>query len=171
MLTLLVRATVVAVLFACLKALGVHPTFQTMINTYFASIVAGAVIPLFGGAGAVEAVSILTLTQAGVPKDIAIGATLLWRFIDLWIPVGIGLLLHAKTELPAAIDETPVVAAKMVELRRLGPAPLTHRISPSSSRPERSGVEGPLFVPCPQPDSFSGAPVRGRTLHFGRNDG
>lgn len=119
-LTLLVRLTVVLVLFACLKALGVHPTFQTMINTYFASIVAGAVIPLFGGAGAVEAVSILTLTQAGISRDIAIGATLLWRFIDLWIPVGIGLLLHAKTELPAAIDETPVIAAKMVELEEQG---------------------------------------------------
>ncbi len=119
-LTLLVRLTVVLVLFACLKALGVHPTFQTMINTYFASIVAGAVIPLFGGAGAVEAVSILTLKQAGIPGDVAIGATLLWRFIDLWIPVGIGLLLHAKTELPAAIDETPVVAAKMVKLEDTG---------------------------------------------------
>lgn len=115
-LTLLVRLTVVLVLYACLKALGVDPTFQTMINTYFATIVAGAVIPLFGGAGAVEAVSILTLKQAGIPGDVAIGATLLWRFIDLWIPVGIGLLLHAKTELPAAIEETPVVAAKMVEL-------------------------------------------------------
>ncbi len=57
-LLLLVRLTVVAVLYACLQALGVDPTFQTMLNTYFASIVAGAVIPLFGGAGAVEAVSI-----------------------------------------------------------------------------------------------------------------
>lgn len=119
-LTLLVRLTVVLVLYACLKALGVHPTFQTMIHTYFATIVAGAVIPLFGGAGAVEAVSILTLTQAGIAGDVAIGATLLWRFIDLWIPVGIGLILHAKTELPAAIEETPVVAARMVELEEQG---------------------------------------------------
>ncbi len=119
-LLLLVRLTVVAVLYACLQALGVDPTFQTMLNTYFASIVAGAVIPLFGGAGAVEAVSILALTQSGISRDIAIGATLLWRFIDLWIPVGFGLLLHAKTELPAAIDETPVIAAKMVELKDSG---------------------------------------------------
>ena len=119
-LLLLVRVTVVAVLYACLEALGVDPTFQMMMNTYFASIVAGAVIPLFGGAGAVEAVSILALTQSGVARDVAIGATLLWRFIDLWIPVGIGLLLHAKTELPAAIDETPMVAARMVEFEDSG---------------------------------------------------
>ncbi len=119
-LTLLVRLTVVLVLYACLQALGVDPTFQTMIHTYFATIVAGAVIPLFGGAGAVEAISILTLTQAGIASDVAIGATLLWRFIDLWIPVAIGLLLHAKTELPAAIDETPVIAARMVELEESG---------------------------------------------------
>lgn len=119
-LTLLVRLTVVLVLYACLEALGVDPSFQTMIHTYFASIVAGAVIPLFGGAGAVEAISILTLTQAGIAGDVAIGATLLWRFIDLWIPVAIGLLLHAKTELPAAIDETPVLAARMVELEEHG---------------------------------------------------
>lgn len=119
-LLLLVRVTVVAVLYACLEALGVDPTLQMMINTYFASIVAGAVIPLFGGAGAVEAVSILALTQAGVARDAAIGATLLWRFIDLWIPVGIGLLLHAKTELPAAIEETPIVAAKIVDFEDSG---------------------------------------------------
>ncbi|MCA9859017.1 MAG: flippase-like domain-containing protein [Thermomicrobiales bacterium] len=119
-LTLLVRLTVVLVLYACLQALGVDPTFQTMVHTYFASIVAGAVIPLFGGAGAVEAVSILALTQAGIAGNVAIGATLLWRFIDLWIPVGIGLLLHAKTELPAAIEETPEVAARMVELKESG---------------------------------------------------
>ena len=119
-LTLLVRLTVVLVLYACLEALGVHASFQTMIHTYFATIVAGAVIPLFGGAGAVEAISILTLTQAGIAGEVAIGATLLWRFIDLWIPVGIGLLLHAKTELPAAIDETPVVAARMVDFEESG---------------------------------------------------
>jgi uncharacterized membrane protein YbhN (UPF0104 family) len=68
----------------------------------------------------VEAVSIIALTQAGISREVAIGATLLWRFIDLWIPVGIGLLLHAKTELPAAIDETPVVAARIVELEDSG---------------------------------------------------
>lgn len=119
-LLFLVRLTVVAVLFACLQALGVDPTLRIMMTTYFASIVAGAVIPLFGGAGAVEAVTILTLTQAGIAGDIAIGATLLWRFIDLWIPVGIGLLLHAKTELPAAVDETPIIAAQIVEFEESG---------------------------------------------------
>lgn len=102
-LALLVRITIVAVLYTCLQALGEEPTFATMMTTYFASILASTVIPVFGGAGAVEAVSILSLTQAGVPGEIAIGATLLWRLIDLWIPVGIGLLLHAATELPATV--------------------------------------------------------------------
>jgi uncharacterized protein (TIRG00374 family) len=101
-LSLLVRVTIVGVLFACLSALGEEPTFNMMINTYFASIVASTAIPIFGGAGAVEAVSILSLTRAGVPNEIAIGAVLLWRLIDLWIPVGIGLILHARTELPAS---------------------------------------------------------------------
>jgi uncharacterized protein (TIRG00374 family) len=101
-LSLLVRVTIVGVLFACLSALGEEPTFNMMVNTYFASIVASTAIPVFGGAGAVEAVSILSLTRAGVPNEIAIGAVLLWRLIDLWIPVGIGLILHARTELPAS---------------------------------------------------------------------
>ncbi len=107
-LALMVRLTIVGVLWACLAALGEQISAQTMLTTYFASIVASTAIPLFGGAGAVEAVSILTLTQAGVPAEIAIGATLLWRLIDLWIPVAIGLVLHARQELPALKTSTEV---------------------------------------------------------------
>jgi uncharacterized protein (TIRG00374 family) len=111
-LALLVRIAVVGVLWACLNALGVSPSMETMLNTYFASLLASTIIPVFGGAGAVEAVSIVALRQAGIPNEIAIGATLLWRLIDLWIPVGIGLLLHAREELPAlvgdSLPETPV---------------------------------------------------------------
>lgn len=105
LLALLVRICVVAVLWASLKALNVDPGLETMLNTYFATLLASTVIPVFGGAGAVEAVSIVTLKQAGIPSDIAIGATLLWRLIDLWIPVAIGLILHAKSELPAIIPD------------------------------------------------------------------
>ncbi len=104
-LALLVRICVMGVLWASLKALGVDPGLETMLNTYFATLLASTIIPVFGGAGAVEAVSIVTLKQAGIPSDIAIGATLLWRLIDLWIPVAIGLLLHAKSELPAIMPE------------------------------------------------------------------
>jgi uncharacterized membrane protein YbhN (UPF0104 family) len=103
MLALLIRVAVVAVLWACLEALGISPSLDTMLNTYFASLLASTIIPVFGGAGAVEAVSIVALRQAGIPSEIAIGATLLWRLIDLWIPVGIGLLLHARAELPAIV--------------------------------------------------------------------
>lgn len=99
-LSLLVRFTIIGVLWACLIALGEHPSAQTMLTTYFASILASTAVPVFGGGGAVEAVSILTLTQAGIASEIAIGATLIWRLIDLWIPVGIGLILHARMELP-----------------------------------------------------------------------
>ncbi|CAN5721602.1 hypothetical protein BH23CHL5_BH23CHL5_16200 [soil metagenome] len=117
-LALLVRLTIVGVLWACLAALGERISMQTMLTTYFASIVASTAIPLFGGAGAVEAVSILTLSQAGVPAEIAIGATLLWRLIDLWIPVAIGLLLHARQELPAlktSSDEEGVLPQHLPE--------------------------------------------------------
>jgi phosphatidylglycerol lysyltransferase len=100
-LALLVRLTIVGVLWACLGALDETVSLQTMLATYFGAIVASAAIPFLGGAGAVEAVAILTLTRAGVSSDIAIGATLLWRLIDLWIPAGIGLLFHARQELPA----------------------------------------------------------------------
>ncbi|MGD9711939.1 MAG: YbhN family protein [Thermomicrobiales bacterium] len=104
-LALLVRMCVVGVLWASLRALDVDPGLETMLNTYFATLLASTVIPVFGGAGAVEAVSIVTLRQAGIPAEIAIGATLLWRMIDLWIPVAIGLLLHARAELPAIIPD------------------------------------------------------------------
>lgn len=110
-LSLLVRITIITVLYASLKALGEDPSLSLMVNAYFASILASTVIPVFQGAGAVEAVVILTLKQGGVPADIAIGATLLWRLIDLWIPVGIGLILHAAAELPAAATGGAAVAA------------------------------------------------------------
>jgi len=110
-LSFLVRLTIIGVLYASLRALGEDPSLSLMINAYFASILASTVIPVFQGAGAVEAVVILTLKQGGVPADIAIGATLLWRLIDLWIPVGIGLILHAKAELPAAAGGSAVAAA------------------------------------------------------------
>jgi len=105
MLALLVRVGVVGVLWASLNALGISPSMQTMLNTYFASLLASTVVPVFAGAGAVEAVSIVALRQAGISNEIAIGATLLWRLIDLWIPVGIGMLLHARQELPALVHE------------------------------------------------------------------
>ncbi len=120
-LALLVRISVVAVLWASLKALGVDPSMQTMLNTYFATLLASTVIPVFGGAGAVEAVSIVTLRQAGISPDIAIGATLLWRLIDLWIPVGIGLLLHARAELPAVLPDGSTNSNAAVSVRATPP--------------------------------------------------
>lgn len=107
---LLVRLTIVGVLYACLRALGANPAMETLLNTYFASILASTVIPVFGGAGAVEAVAVLTLQQAGIDSGVAIGATLLWRLIDLWIPVGIGLILHAGHELPGLTSGKRTIA-------------------------------------------------------------
>jgi phosphatidylglycerol lysyltransferase len=98
-----VRITIIAVLWASLESLGQSPDWEVILRTYFASIVASSVIPVFGGAGAVEAATILTLTRAGVPGDLAVGATLLWRLIDLWIPAAIGLVFHARHELPAVV--------------------------------------------------------------------
>src|SRR5680860_1097006 len=60
LLALGVRITIIGVLWACLHALGQDPSLGTILRTYFASILASTVIPVFGGAGAVEAVSILT---------------------------------------------------------------------------------------------------------------
>ena len=127
-LALLVRFTILGVLWACLLALGEHPSGETMLNTYFASILASTAVPVFGGGGAVEAVSILTLTQSGISSEIAIGATLIWRLIDLWIPVGIGLVLHARMELPN-ID-----SAKASEVARASESALgTNVITPDES--------------------------------------
>ncbi|CAN5901203.1 hypothetical protein BH24CHL4_BH24CHL4_26450 [soil metagenome] len=107
LLALLVRVGVIGVLWASLNALGISPSMETMFRTYFASLLASTIIPVFAGAGAVEAVSIVALRQAGIPNEIAIGAVLLWRLIDLWIPVGIGVLLHARQELPGLVIDHP----------------------------------------------------------------
>ena len=48
--------------------------------------------------GAVEGSLTLSLQRSGVPAEIAIGATLLFRFFDFFLPSLIGLAMYAWAE-------------------------------------------------------------------------
>ncbi len=52
--------------------------------------------PIFQGLGLVEVSTIYLLERLGVPLSQAIGATFLYRFVDVWLPVVLGIGVHAR---------------------------------------------------------------------------
>jgi hypothetical protein len=55
---------------------------------------------VFGGAGVIEATTIVALRHAGLPADQALGAVLIWRLFEFWLPLSIGLALQFAGWLP-----------------------------------------------------------------------
>jgi uncharacterized protein (TIRG00374 family) len=96
-LAVAMRAGAVVLLFASLRAFGVEASAGTVSTVYVAALVARVTVPVFGGAGVVEAATAMALTQTGLPGDLAIGVALLWRLIDFWLPLVVGLTVHAAT--------------------------------------------------------------------------
>ena len=80
----------VALLAVALHAIGQEPAFTTVLTARVAASVAGAVLPVFHGAGAVEAAIIGALHAGGVPVAEALAATVLYRIVQLWIPMLLG---------------------------------------------------------------------------------
>ncbi|MCO5223378.1 MAG: flippase-like domain-containing protein [Thermomicrobiales bacterium] len=96
--TLLTRICTLAMIYACVRAVGFTPDLYGIFLAYVASFVAARIIPVLYGMGAVEGSLTLSLQRSGVPADIAIGATLLFRFFDFFLPSLIGLAMYAWAE-------------------------------------------------------------------------
>ncbi|MER7173635.1 lysylphosphatidylglycerol synthase transmembrane domain-containing protein [Streptomyces mesophilus] len=88
---LLLTASFVMCLYACLVAFGADATSVSLAGVAVAFLVgnaAGSAAPTPGGVGAVElAISGLLVPLAGVPIEIATPAVLLYRLLTLWLPV------------------------------------------------------------------------------------
>jgi len=82
----------VAAFVFCVRAAGGHASLATLTSVYLVAIAAGSVIPTPGGTGAVEAAMITGLTVAGVPLSPATAATIVFRFISVWMLVPPGWL-------------------------------------------------------------------------------
>jgi len=82
----------VAAFVFCVRAAGGHASLATLTSVYLVAIAAGSVIPTPGGTGTVEAAMITGLTVAGVPLSPATAATIVFRFISVWMLVPPGWL-------------------------------------------------------------------------------
>jgi uncharacterized membrane protein YbhN (UPF0104 family) len=70
----------------CLHAVGASANFGALMFVCCAASVLGAITPVPGGMGVVEATYISGLTLVGVPQDLAAVATLLFRACTAYIP-------------------------------------------------------------------------------------
>lgn len=83
-------------LWCCLGAVHDRVSLVDAFTAYGVGTLFLLVSPAFQGLGLVEASLAVTLTAFGVPAANAIGATLLYRFGELWVPLALGLTSFAS---------------------------------------------------------------------------
>jgi uncharacterized membrane protein YbhN (UPF0104 family) len=85
----------IAMLFIALQAVGYNADVQVPMMAYLVGMVFLMVAPVFQGIGVVEVSMALALQRLGVPPAAAVGATLLTRAGELWLPLAAGVILQA----------------------------------------------------------------------------
>lgn len=116
----------VLMLFFSLRAVGHNTDFSVPLMAYVVGMVFLLVALVFNGIGFVEVSMAVALQQLGVPPVAAIGATLLTRAGELWLPLIAGISFQAfetvsrrlGSSLPAAIPSPR-------------PVPVTTKLTPS----------------------------------------
>lgn len=83
-------------MWAALRAVGVHAGFEIALAAYAVGTMLQLAAPVFQGLGIVEVSLILLLERLGVPVAQAAGATILYRLVDVWLPVIFGVGVHAR---------------------------------------------------------------------------
>lgn len=84
----------VLMLFFALRAVGHDTDLLVPLMAYVVGMVFLLVAPIFQGIGFVEVSMAVALQRLGVPPAAAIGATLLCRVGELWLPLAAGIVLH-----------------------------------------------------------------------------
>jgi uncharacterized membrane protein YbhN (UPF0104 family) len=87
------KAIGAAVLMAALASVGADIGPEAALLVYVMALAAAAVTLLPGGLGAVEATMTLLLAGYGVPSTTALAGTIAFRFLDLWLPIIVGLVV------------------------------------------------------------------------------
>ncbi|MEV0589778.1 lysylphosphatidylglycerol synthase transmembrane domain-containing protein [Nonomuraea cavernae] len=85
--TLMITLAFVVCLDACVAAFGGELDFTAVAVVFLTANAIGSAAPTPGGLGAVEASLIVGLTVAGLPKELATSAVLLYRLLTFWLPV------------------------------------------------------------------------------------
>lgn len=127
LLMLVCRLGPIGLLFASLRALEVEATPRVAITAYLAALLAHTMVPVFHGAGVVEAAAAVALEQSGVPAETAVGVALLWRLMDFWLVLAIGLALHAASSFGPRGVALPATIARSSRANPAEPATLTWR--------------------------------------------
>lgn len=83
-------------MWAALHAVRTDAALVTALVAYTVGTMLQLVAPVFQGLGVVEVSVIYVLQRLGVPAPQAIGATILYRFVDVWLPVVLGIGVHAQ---------------------------------------------------------------------------
>lgn len=89
----------VLMLFFALQAVGHDTGLLVPLMAYVVGMVFLLVAPIFQGIGFVEVSMAVALQRLGVPPAAAIGATLLCRVGELWLPLAAGIVLHLSETL------------------------------------------------------------------------
>jgi uncharacterized membrane protein YbhN (UPF0104 family) len=82
------------VLLVALFAMGAEASPTTAIAGYAIGNLFLLIAPIFQGIGIVELTMAVALQQLGIPLPTAVGATILFRFGDVWLPLIAGVLIH-----------------------------------------------------------------------------
>jgi phosphatidylglycerol lysyltransferase len=91
-ITITTRFAGLLLLIISIKAMGVDVAPKAVAMAVMAEMVAKVAMPVFHGIGVVEAATALALQQSGVPAEAAVGAALLWRAFEFWLPLTAALL-------------------------------------------------------------------------------
>lgn len=94
---LAIRLAGAAMLYASLRAVGEDPALHTPLAAYAIGALFLLLTPVFQGIGVVEVATSVALERMGVPGATALGAALLCRLGELWLPLTLGLLVQAMT--------------------------------------------------------------------------
>jgi len=127
-------------LYAVLRSLAIAPSPSAAFGGYLVGTIFVLVAPVFQGLGFVELSMTVALQHFGVPAAAALGATLLYRFCELWLPFVVGLAIQSSTSRgvralpPASPRSSPV-------------SPVCCRSSPSSGHPSRTGSTASRVTP------------------------
>lgn len=97
----------VLMLFFALRAVGHDTDFRVPLMAYVVGMVFMLVAPIFQGIGFVEVSMALALQRLGVPPAAAIGATLLCRVGELWLPLVAGIALQTSETLSRRFGAAP----------------------------------------------------------------
>ena len=126
-LTLAIKLGGAALLYAGLRAVGDHSSAATPLLAYGVGTLVLLAAPAFGGMGVVEATTAVTLERLGVPGEAALGAVVLARGGEFWLPLSLGFVAQlgstgGRRVGPATHRHPPVVAPRQrLGYRRIRP--------------------------------------------------